>query len=150
MVHQGQGLPFGLKAGHHGLRVHAQLDDLEGHLSADRFLLLGHIDDPTTTFPNLLEQLVTADAIARLFRERSLERAGMGRQRFGGAGQGRLCRTGSRCFGQELASLGLGLKQFFDFLAQRQIRPARLRQKRRPFPRVRNFHCLQEDVLHCL
>ena len=74
----------------------------------------------------------------------------MRRQRFGGVGQGRLCRTGSRLFGQELARLGLGLKQLFDFLAQRQVRPTRLGQERGPLPRVRNFHRIQEDVLDCL
>ena len=36
MVHQGQGLPLGLEAGDDLPRVHAGLDDLEGHLAADR------------------------------------------------------------------------------------------------------------------
>ena len=44
VVHQRQGLPLGLEPGDDVARVHARLDDLEGHLAADRLLLLGHED----------------------------------------------------------------------------------------------------------
>ncbi len=70
MVHQGQGLPLGLEAGDHLLGVHARLDDLQGHLAADRLLLLGHVDHAHAAFADLLQQLVGADDRAGSFRYR--------------------------------------------------------------------------------
>jgi hypothetical protein len=67
MIHQGQGLALGFKASDNAFGVHAQLDDLEGHAAANGFLLFGHIDDAAAAFANLLEKLVTADAVARFF-----------------------------------------------------------------------------------
>ena len=43
------------------LRVHAQLDDLEGDLAADRLVLLGHVDHAHAAFADLLQQLVRAE-----------------------------------------------------------------------------------------
>ena len=40
VIHQGQCLPLGIEAGDDLLAVHAGLDDLQGHLAADRFVLL--------------------------------------------------------------------------------------------------------------
>ena len=54
MVHQGQGLPLGLKAGDDLAGVHAGLDDLDGDLAAHRVLLLGYEDQPHTAFADLL------------------------------------------------------------------------------------------------
>ena len=66
VVHQGQRLPLGLKASDHLLGVHAQLDDLQGHLAADRLLLLGHVDLAEAALADLLEELVGADLRAGL------------------------------------------------------------------------------------
>ena len=61
MIHQGQGLPFGLEPRHHLARVHARLDDLQGHLAADGLLLRRHVHDAHAPFANLLQQLVGTD-----------------------------------------------------------------------------------------
>jgi len=50
------------------LGVHAQLDDLEGNLAADRLLLLSHIDHATAALANLLQKPVAADSVAGFFR----------------------------------------------------------------------------------
>ena len=42
-------------------RVHARLDDLQGHLPPDRLGLLGHVDDAHAPFADLLQELVGAD-----------------------------------------------------------------------------------------
>ena len=70
MVHHGQRLPLGFEAGDDLLGVHAQLDDLERDAAADRFLLLGHVDNPATAFADLLQQLIAADLIADFFFRR--------------------------------------------------------------------------------
>ena len=67
VVHERQRLPFGLEARQHLAGVHAELDDLEGHAAADRFLLLGHPDGAHAAFTNLFEKFVAADAVAGLF-----------------------------------------------------------------------------------
>ena len=69
MVHQGQGLAFGFEAGHDLFGVHAELDNLEGDLAADRFLLLGHVNDAAAALADLLEELVAADGVARLLSD---------------------------------------------------------------------------------
>jgi hypothetical protein len=43
MIHQGQGLPFGLETGDDLGTVHARLDDLRSALAAERFLLFGPV-----------------------------------------------------------------------------------------------------------
>ena len=68
MIHHRQRLAFGLEAGQHLAAVHAGLDDLQGHLAADRLFLLGHKDDPHAPFADLLAKLVGADDVADLFR----------------------------------------------------------------------------------
>jgi hypothetical protein len=50
MVHLGQSLAFGFEPGHDLSRVHAELDDLEGHLAADRLLLRRHVHDAHAPF----------------------------------------------------------------------------------------------------
>ena len=69
MVHQGQRLPLGLEAGDDLPGVHARLDDLEGHLAADRLLLLGHEHQPEAALADLLQQLVGTDDRAGAFGE---------------------------------------------------------------------------------
>ena len=72
MVHDRQRLPLGLEAGDHLPRVHARLEDLQGHLAADRLRLLGHEDDAEAAFADLLQQLVRADHRAGAFGDRRL------------------------------------------------------------------------------
>ena len=67
MVHQGQRLPLGLEAGDDLLGVHAQLDDLERHPAADRFLLLGHIDHAAAAFADLLAAACSGQCGRRVF-----------------------------------------------------------------------------------
>jgi hypothetical protein len=91
VVHEGQGLAFGLEAGDHLGGVHTGLDDLEGDLAADGVLLLGHVDDAHAALADLLEQLVRPDPRARALRRprragRVQGRSGCGVA--GGAGHG--------------------------------------------------------------
>ena len=67
------------------LRVHARLDDLQGHLAADGLRLLGHVDDAHAALADLLQQLVGADDRAgALGRARRVDASTVG------AGAGRL------------------------------------------------------------
>ena len=78
VVHHGQGLPLGLEAGDHLPGVHARLDDLQGHLAANRLPLLGHVDHAHAPFADLLQELVAADGRARAFGDgRQVEVAAM-------------------------------------------------------------------------
>ncbi len=61
MIHDRQGLALGLEAGDNGTRIHARLEDLEGHLAADGLRLLGHEDHAEAPLADLLEELVGAD-----------------------------------------------------------------------------------------
>ena len=61
VVHQRQCLPLRLEAGDDLARVHAQLDDLEGHAPLDGLALLGHPDRAEAAFTELLEKFVAAD-----------------------------------------------------------------------------------------
>ena len=94
------------------LGVHAQLDDLERHPPANRFLLLGHINHAAAAFADLLEQFVAADAVAGFL-------AGNGCIPDGST------RAGCRVF-EEGAGFFAGLKEFLDALAQCGIAGARL------------------------
>ena len=51
VVHQGQGLPLRLEPGQDLPRVHPRLDQLDGHLPADRLGLLGHQTAPIPPSP---------------------------------------------------------------------------------------------------
>ena len=64
MVHHRQRLPLRFETGNDLLRVHAQLDHFERNPAPHRLLLLGHIDDTTAAFADLLEQFVAADLVA--------------------------------------------------------------------------------------
>ena len=61
MIHQGQGLPFGLEPRHYLASVHAGFDDLQGHLAAEGLFLRRHVHDAHAAFANLLQQLVGTD-----------------------------------------------------------------------------------------
>src|SRR5438067_850846 len=66
MVHEGQGLALRLEPGDDVTSVHTELDDLQGDLAPDRFLLFGHVDYAAAAFADLFQQLVTVDAVTRL------------------------------------------------------------------------------------
>jgi len=61
VVHHGQGLAFGLETGDDLPGVHARLDDLQRHPTADGVRLLGHEDDAHAPLADLFEQLVRPD-----------------------------------------------------------------------------------------
>ena len=58
VIHHGQGLLLGVEPGQHLLRVHPELDELDGHLPADRVRLLGNEHGPHAAFADFPEQLV--------------------------------------------------------------------------------------------
>src|ERR1039458_8011344 len=102
MIHQRQGLAFGLETRDHLLGIHAQFDDLERHALTHRFCLLRHIDDPTAAFANLLKEFVAAYPIARFFgghlAGRNDPNCGRGRGVWSGwfsCGQTKLKQTGN-------------------------------------------------------
>ena len=66
MIHHRQRLPLRLKPGDDALGVHAQLDDLERHLPAHRFLLFRQINRPAAALADFLQQLVTPHPAADL------------------------------------------------------------------------------------
>jgi len=149
VVHQRQGLPFGFEAGDDFTRVHAQLDDFEGHATPDRFLLLGHPDVPEAAGTDFLQQFVAAYAVALLFGQRVGRpvrrlgrRAGWSREQEGRAGCGLM---------QESAGLVVCRQQRLDFVPQAGITGASLIQVCQPFPGVadgrgRGQHSLDSGV----
>ncbi len=64
VIHHRQRLPLLLEAGDDLLRVHAHLEDFQGHAPPHRLLLLGHPDRAKAALADLLEQLVRPDALA--------------------------------------------------------------------------------------
>jgi hypothetical protein len=97
--------------------VHAQLDDLEGHLAADGLRLLGHVDDRHAAFADLLQELVATNDGAGAFRER------------------RLVRPEARAEGrriEKLAGLLVGQQKRFDLATQLGVIAARVIQIRSP------------------
>jgi hypothetical protein len=71
VVHQRQGLAFGLEPGDDLVGVHARLDDLQRHAASDRVFLLGHEHGAHPTLADLLEQLVGTDTRAGSFTDRA-------------------------------------------------------------------------------
>jgi hypothetical protein len=65
MVHERQRLALGFEPGQDFARVHPGFNDLERDAAAHGFLLLRHIDHTAAAFADLLEELVTADAVGR-------------------------------------------------------------------------------------
>jgi hypothetical protein len=63
MIHQGEGLPFGLEAGDDRARVHAELDDLDGDFAPERLQLRGAIDDPATALADVFQHLITGKVV---------------------------------------------------------------------------------------
>src|SRR5690348_4204206 len=64
MIHQGGRLSFSLKPGNDAFGVHARLNDFQSDSPSHWPLLLGHENDATTPFSDLLQQLVFVDPIA--------------------------------------------------------------------------------------
>jgi hypothetical protein len=58
MVHQSQGLAFGFESRDNSPGVHAKLNYFESHSTPNWLLLLGHVDGPAASFPNLLQNFV--------------------------------------------------------------------------------------------
>src|SRR5262245_44496559 len=65
MLHQGQRLTLRLEAEDDLARVHAGLENLERDLAANRFHLLGEIDDAEAALADLLQNSVGADCRTR-------------------------------------------------------------------------------------
>ena len=117
VVHHGQRLPLRLEPGDHLLGIHAELNDLEGNVTPDVLLLLGHPDHTSAAFADLLQELVSPDARARHFR------AGVWGRSL------RVYRGGVHEFAARL----VGLEQRRQPLAQRGVVATLSFQERGPF-----------------
>ena len=71
VIHQRKGLALRFEARDYLTRVHPELDDLECHPPAHRFLLLGHEDDTTAAFTQTLQQAVATDPHPRTILARN-------------------------------------------------------------------------------
>ncbi len=114
MIHHGQRLAFRLEPRDDGLGVHPELDDLERDASANRFLLLGHVNDATAAFADLLQKFVAANTVARL----------LGRDQRKTDRPAQSSGNGVRAF-EAVARFFAGLNEFFDALSQGSIAGAR-------------------------
>ena len=103
-------------------RVHARLDELQGHLAADRLRLLGHADGAHAALADLLQQLVRAD---RPRRARSA--GGRGRRRS-------TARRGAAAARGSCPACAWACSRRLDPRAQRRRRRRRPRPGRRPAP----------------
>jgi len=66
VIHHRQRLALRFEAGHDFPRIHADLDYFESDAAFDGLFLFGHIDHAEPALAQLLQQLVTANAIAGL------------------------------------------------------------------------------------
>src|SRR6266542_2859052 len=114
VVHQRQCLPLRFKPGDHALRVHSRLDNFQCDPPPDRFLLFRHVNYPASALTYLLEQLVMADAVARLFCRRKHLSSFWWPLRCGSS--------------QEIACLFVSLQQGFDSEAELVVSLASLAQ----------------------
>jgi hypothetical protein len=64
MIHQRQRPAFSFKPRNHTPGIHARLDDFESYLSVRGKFLLGHEHDSAAALADLLQQLITANAVA--------------------------------------------------------------------------------------
>src|ERR1043166_2102779 len=67
VVHQSQRLSFSLKTGNDAFGVHAWFNNLQGYPTTHRLILLRHENDAIAAFADLLQQLVPAHPVTRLF-----------------------------------------------------------------------------------
>ena len=100
--------------------VHPQLDHLESDATADRVLLLGHIDHPAAAFADLLQQLVGADLVTGFFGG------------WCGKDDGGMLWWRNRVF-KKRAGLIVGQQKFLDFRAQPVVAATGTVQISRPF-----------------
>jgi len=61
MVHQSQGLALGFEAGHDLPGIHAEFDDLHGHLATHRLGLLRPENQTHPTLADFFQQLIARD-----------------------------------------------------------------------------------------
>ena len=64
VVHQRQRLTFALEARQHLPAIHAQLDDFQCNLAANRVRLLGQVDRAHTPFADLAQKLIASEVVA--------------------------------------------------------------------------------------
>jgi len=131
VIHQGQSLTFGLKAGDNGAGIHAWLDDLQRHFASHRFALLGHVNDTEAAFADLLQQLVAADLRTRALEGRRIER---------GVGWRRATEKVARSFHR--------VQQVVDLRAKRLVVGASLLQVLGPLVIRAELQCPAKDRLH--
>ena len=131
VVHQRQRLPLRLEAGDDLARVHAELDDLEGHAPLDRLALLGHPHGAEAAFAELLEKLVAADDRAEFFRVRLVKRRWM--------------EVISSC-PHEIAGFVMRIKQRLDASAKLDVGTG-LQQEGFPFRWIGSGNRLVEEAL---
>ena len=111
-------------------RVHAGLDDFQGHLAADGLLLLGHEDEAHAAFADLLQQLVGAD------------------DRAGPLGEAAPVDGLEQYLGraiEERPVLFVGREQPIDHFPQARVAGASPVQVRPPLDRIVDLHGVEED-----
>jgi len=133
MIHDRQGLSFGLETGDDLPGVHARLEDFEGDLAADGLGLLGHEDDAKTALADLLQELVRPDDCAGALGDRRIDRGDRG---CGRAGNRRL---------HEAVRIIMGFEENFHALPKRIIVAAGFADLGRPLRGVALFQSGHED-----
>ncbi|MHB8864081.1 MAG: hypothetical protein ACYC6N_16885, partial [Pirellulaceae bacterium] len=129
-IHDRQGLLFGLEAGDHLSRIHAQFDDFQSHSALHRLGLLGHEDRAHATFADLLQKLVAADLSSETFLRTLVERG-----------------TSTHCWlFQKVACIFVKSDQLHHSLAQLSVRATYSVEESGPFRWV-PFHGRRENGL---
>ncbi len=130
VVHHGQRLPLGLEARQYRPRIHAGLDELQGHFAADWLHLLGDPHGAHAAFADRFQQFVAAgdDGAGLLVghARHSLLRATSGRREVGG--------------------IVVSAQQQLDTAAQFDIFRAKPVQDGGPLA-LRHLHCIQKHRL---
>jgi len=124
VIHQRQSLALGFKASHHRLRIHAQLDHLEGDAAAYRFLLLGHVNRATPAFTDVLKHFIVADGGSDRLVRTFVDEVDL---------HGGFLEVGGRCV--QSCLLFVRRKQGFETCAQGGITVAGAVEKSGPFSR---------------
>ena len=117
VVHQGQRLPLRLEPGDDIARIHARLDDLQGHLAADGVLLLGDEDQAEPPLADLLHEFIGTDDRAGALGDRLVI---LGRVR------------ARRNILKKAARGVVGVQERFDFSAQLRVGATGLVEVRGP------------------
>ena len=117
VVHQRQRLPLRLEPGDDIARVHARLDDLQGHLAANGVPLLGDEDQAKASLADLLHEFIGTDDRAGALGDRPVI---LGRVR------------ARRDILEEAVRGVVGVQERFDFSAQFRVGAAGLVEVRGP------------------